>query len=355
MREIPPEKMALYGGSVVAAILLSFVLRFLPRMRKPPIWIHFLYLVIVGVTLRFLPEWIQDEFFSPGGVVLVGTILPIYSSIIAVCSIDSEDDVLWLQFWMLWGSLSFFTEFMDDITAHLPQAGEHWFEFELWTVVWLILPLTNGTAVLYDLITKPYLLPLAQRLAIQMKGWIKYLLTLVNTSYIWVIWYAFARLPDEQRRFIVVALGTAYPMAASIVAISQTSESEKAQPDSTNGPSNSSFLVTKWLTYWSCYMLLFVAMDYLENFLGHIFGFYSMCGCATLYLALPMFNGAEAVFRRVLVPLSGQYEHMLLRDVWLVRQQIVASIPNKNRANVLSRAAAVFLQVNQPENAKKES
>ena len=48
--------------------------------------------------------------------------------------------------------------------------------------------------------------------------------------------------------------------------------------------------------------MLFLAMDYLENFVGRIPGFYSMCLMFTLYLMLPLFRGAEQVrlgFRRI--------------------------------------------------------
>lgn len=73
--------------------------------------------------------------------------------------------------------------------------------------------------------------------------------------------------PEEQRRFAVVAVGTVYPMAASTIAITTK-----------NDGSDDTF----WLTYWSCFSLLFVAMDYLENFVGSIRGFYSLCLVATI-------------------------------------------------------------------------
>jgi hypothetical protein len=84
-------------------------------------------------------------------------------------------------------------------------------------------------------------------------------------------------------------------------------------------------------------------MDYLENFVGGITGFYSLCLVATIYLFLPMFNGADAVFRRVLVPLSGQYENMLLHDAYLVRQGMEASIPQEYHGRVFQKAADVFV------------
>ena len=56
-----------------------------------------------------------------------------------------------------------------------------------------------------------------------------------------------------------------------------------------------------------------------------------------------MFRGAEAIFRNVLVPLTGQYENMLLRDTLMVRREMERTIPTKNIKNVRVRAAELFL------------
>jgi hypothetical protein len=85
-----------------------------------------------------------------------------------------------------------------------------------------------------------------------------------------------------------------------------------------------------------------VAMDYLENFVGTIRGFYSLCAVATLYLWLPMFRGADIIFRRVLVPLSGQYEALVLYDTYMLRLDLENSIPEAHRERVLAKAAEVF-------------
>lgn len=339
MRKIPTEKILFYSGAVAATIVLTLILQKIKRWNKPPIWVHPIYFAVVAACLLLIPEDLQDDIFSPGGVVVVGTILPVYSSIVAVCSIGSGDDVMWLQFWASWGSLSFATEFMDDITSSLPNAGEHWFEFEFFTVLWLVLPFTNGAAVLYNNITRPFLVPLASKMVAQFQGWMQSILTIVNTSHLWFVWYTFMTFGEDQRRFITVAIGTAYPMIASIAAIAHKDTLEDKGKDELE----SSQSVTQWLTYWSCYMVLFVAMDYLENFVGSIRGFYSVCAVATLYLGLPMFNGADVVFRRILVPLSGQYEEMLVRDAWIVRQGIAKTIPDKHRGKVMTRAASLFL------------
>jgi hypothetical protein len=155
------------------------------------------------------------------------------------------------------------------------------------------------------------------------------LMTAVNASHLWFLWFAFMTLPEASRRFLVVALGTVYPIAASIAAVT----TEHTGLDD-----------TVWLTYWCSFSLLFIMMDYLENFVGHIRGFYSLIACATIYLFLPMFNGADAVFRHVLVPLSGQHENLLLHDAWLVKQSMVKKIPRDKQEKVNLKAAEMFLK-----------
>lgn len=191
----------------------------------------------------------------------------------------------------------------------------------------MLLPFTDGATLIYDVFTEPYISPYAMKVKTQVEGWIAFVLTVVNTSYLWFAWFIFMSFPEEQRRFFVVAMGTIYPVAASVIALTTK----------TDGRDDS-----LWLTYWSCFSLLFLAMDYLENFIGHIRGFYSICMVATIYLFLPMFDGANVVFRRVLVPLSGQYENMLLHDAYLVRKDMEKSIPNKYHDRVFKKAADVF-------------
>jgi len=97
------------------------------------------------------------------------------------------------------------------------------------------------------------------------------------------------------------------------------------------------------LTYWCSFTLLFLAMDYVENIVGGIPGFYSLCLAATVYLFLPMFNGADVVFRRLLVPLTGQYENMLLHDAYLIRKGMEKSIPPAYHDRVFQKAAKIFV------------
>ena len=47
-------------------------------------------------------------------------------------------------------------------------------------------------------------------------------------------------------------------------------------------------------------------MDTLETFVGWVPGFYTLAIFTTVCLMLPMFRGADKVFRKILVPLAGK-------------------------------------------------
>jgi len=247
-------------------------------------------------------------------------------------SLGEGDDETWLQFWIASSFLNFSTEFIDDIRVYFPNGGLYWFELEFFFIGWLMFPFTDGSAFLYDNLTKPFVLPTAKLVKSYSDGWIGTLMALVNTSYMYFLWFAFVLLPEDARRFLVVAAGTVYPIAASIVAAATNDEADYHDSD------------TFWLTYWVCFNLLFVCMDYLENFVGEITGFYSLCLVATLYLFLPMFQGADVVFRRVLVPLTGHQKELMLNDAYKVRLNMEKSIPESVRAEVLARASDFFSQ-----------
>jgi len=327
MRRIDSDKLLVYSASILLLVLAVPLLSKLSRSRgKKPLF-HIAFLVAAISSLILLPGGIQDEIFSTGGVVVVGTILPIYESVRAICSVGDADDTVWLQFWIASGVLSYTTEFVDEIREYFPKGGEHWYEFEFFFVVWLIFPLTDGATLVFETLTEPYISPFANKIKGSIEGWIAVILTFVNTSCLVMVWWIFMFFPEEARRFAVIALGTIYPLAASTVAITTRANTSD---------------VTFWLTYWCCFSLLFLAMDYLENLMGGIPGFYSLCLVFTVYLFLPMFDGASVVFRRLLVPLTGQYENMLLHDAYLVRKNMEKTIPAANHARVFQKAADVF-------------
>ena len=115
MRELDREKIFLYGGAIAVVIAtVPFVTKIPRSFARYPLP-HVLFILFAGLMLAFLPDFVADEIFSPGGVLVVGTIVPIYNSIVAACSIDSADDTAFLQFWIASACFSFATEFMDEI------------------------------------------------------------------------------------------------------------------------------------------------------------------------------------------------------------------------------------------------
>ena len=292
--------------------------------------LFFISLYIVGafVILLTMPEVVQDKLFSPAGVVVVGTVFPIVESIITVCTISAEDDKTWLQYWIAQASFSYATEFVDIIAENAPFVKEHWYEFEFFFMVWLFLPFTDGATLLYDTFTKPYLVPRILPLVEKCEGLLTTLvLSIINCSHLGFLWFTFVMMPGDLKRFVVVATGTLFPLMASIVCVATEDEVEE----------------TFWLTYWSCFGILFLVMDWAEELLGAIPGFYSLCLVATVYLMLPLFRGADEVFRNVLVPLAGQRDQLLVRDAHVLHKEMIRQVPAERIDSVRAATIAAFM------------
>jgi hypothetical protein len=208
MRALEGDKVLIYLASIVACVVAARFLDKFPRTRGKNFIFHGAFVVAAILLVVLLPDTIQNEIFSPGGVVVVGTILPVYSSIVAVCTPGEEDDSAWLQYWIASGAFNYATEFIDDIKNYFPNGGEHWYEFEFFVTLWLMLPFTDGAAVLYDYITLPYIAPTAKKIQSKVEGWISVILTVVNASYLSFAWWIFMLFPEPQRRFFVVVMGT---------------------------------------------------------------------------------------------------------------------------------------------------
>jgi len=323
------EEVVILTVTILGLLTLFLTLRKVPRTKGKNLQYQAGYLVFASVIVCFTPEYIDDFVFSPGGVLVIGTLIPVYESIRAVCTIEEGDDIEWLQYWLASGAFTYCTEWMDIVAENYPQISDNWYKFEFITLLWMLLPFTDGSALLYSKITEPYIVPVAESLKTKLEGYIGTLLLVINAGYLTLIWFVFMTLEEEAKRFIVVAAGTVYPLVASIVTMSKNAKAHN---------------VTFWLTYWSCFSIVFIMMDYIENFLGEIPGFYSLCLCGTVYLFLPMFNGADIFFRNILVPLSGQQEQMYLRDVAIMRLEMQKAIPPNIQDDVFSKAAKVFLQ-----------
>ena len=94
---------------------------------------------------------------------------------------------------------------------------------------------------------------------------------------------------------------------------------------------------TYWLTYWAVYGCLYLVMDLLETWMGWIPGFYTLFIFSTVYLMLPMFNGADKIFRKVLVPLAGLQEMLLLKDAIVIKKTLLKDL-DPERAKLVQEA-----------------
>jgi hypothetical protein len=99
----------------------------------------------------------------------------------------------------------------------------------------------TGAAVVNDQVTKRYITPLIEPTVRAAEGWLATLvLGAVNAGHIWFFAGVFTMFPAALKRLAVVGVGTAYPVAATMVA---ASTGDNVAED-------------KWLTYWSCFSLV---------------------------------------------------------------------------------------------------
>ena len=280
-------------------------------------------LILIEVLL---PVSIAKYIFSALTATVVGTVFPIYESVRAVCTPQEDDDKAWLQYWMVGGVLFMCTEWVGHAIGDDNEKVVYWYEFMSVFFVWLFLPVTDGAALIYYNITEPFLAPKVKPLQAKMNNAITALYqTMINAVHLWLLWIIFLFLPQGLKRIIAVAVGTVYPEVSSIAAAA----TEEVADD------------TYWLTYWSVYGCLFLIMELLETWLGRVPGFYTLIILTTVYLMLPMFTGADKLFRKVLVPLSGLQEMLMLRDAIQVKKQMLRDL-DPERAKAVRQAIAKF-------------
>lgn len=66
MREIPADKIFIYAAAVaIMAVATPFMSKF-KRTRGRSVVAHVIFVIATGLLLCFIPEWVQDDLFSPG-------------------------------------------------------------------------------------------------------------------------------------------------------------------------------------------------------------------------------------------------------------------------------------------------
>jgi receptor expression-enhancing protein 5/6 len=142
--------------TVVILVLASLIpiLSKVKRSRGRNPLLHLFFFAIAITSVFLVPTQIQNALFSPVGVLMVGTIIPVYESIVAVCTIGMKDDIAWVQFWIVNATFTYATEWIDVLKESYPTIAEHWYEFEFFATLWFLLPFTDGSTLVYDMITK---------------------------------------------------------------------------------------------------------------------------------------------------------------------------------------------------------
>ena len=86
-----------------------------------------------------------------------------------------------------------------------------------------------------------------------------------------------------------------------------------------------------------------LVMTLVERTAGAPLGLYTASLATTLYLMLPMFNGADVVFRNALVPLAGQREALLLKDAKMLAKTMCRQLPASRHGEAREAIAEAFL------------
>ena len=134
------------------------------------------------------------------------------------------------------------------------------------------------------------------------------------------LYFIFIILPSSVERFIVVVTGCLYPIAASIVAVT----TDMANDD------------TQWLVYWVCFAAMYLVMLASDDILYWIPGYHSAMLTFVCYLMLPVFNGADSVFRGILVPVFGLKAQLLRRDARVLAEESTKGLTEEQKAAVVA-------------------
>ena len=289
---------------------------------------HVAFFALGALLPALLPPGLSRVVFSPPSVAILGTVFPAVESVRAAVTDSGSDDRTWLMYWVIHGIFQYSTEFIDQLALKSNLIYKYWHSFEVLAILWLLLPVTDGATLIYKTVAQPYLVPLVQPVKNFCDGWIATLaLTTVNASYIWWFSFIFMSLPVLIKRYAVMGVGSIFPVVSTIMALASTEDNSEM----------------RWLTYWPCFSLLNISMIGVEKFVGSFKGLYVVCLAATLYLMLPMFDGSMIIFRKVLVPLLGQHELLLLRDARGLAAEIFKHVPADRLEQARQKAANAFL------------
>ncbi|PRQ52019.1 hypothetical protein RchiOBHm_Chr2g0150951 [Rosa chinensis] len=92
-----------------------------------------------------------DTLIGPG----VTLLYPLYATVRAIESASTLDDQQWLTYWVLYSLITLFELFCWKVLAWIPI----WPYMKLLFCIWLVLPIFNGAAYVYENIVRKYVKP----------------------------------------------------------------------------------------------------------------------------------------------------------------------------------------------------
>lgn len=232
------QDLAILTGIAFAAGLIFIATRKSVRSKGKNVVAHGIYAAVIVASFFLFPGDAKEVVFSNLAVVVVGTVLPVYESLRAVCTIEGADDTTWLTYWIAQGIVSFSTEWVDGLGNNVSIG---WNMFEFFFYLWLVLPWTDGAHLIFSLVLDPLVAPIIQPFVNRADGIINKIITAVtNAAHLYFVWIIFMFLPAGLKRAIWILLATVYPMASSIVSVTTPEEADD----------------TFWLTYCKYYLML---------------------------------------------------------------------------------------------------
>ena len=93
---------------------------------------------------------------------------------------------------------------------------------------------------------------------------------------------------------------------------------------------------TQWLVYWVCFAAMYLVMLASDDILYWIPGYHSAMLTFVCYLMLPVFNGADSVFRGILVPVFGLKAQLLRRDARVLAEESTKGLTEEQKAAVVA-------------------
>ena len=116
--------------------------------------------VVLFSSVLFISISVISGFFAEEITNLIGTLYPVFGSLKAIESLDLDEDVQWLCYWVIF----FLFQILDMFSGWILLLFPFYFVFKLCVLLWLLLPVTKGARLVYYNLIKEMMLTLETEL-----------------------------------------------------------------------------------------------------------------------------------------------------------------------------------------------